>query len=585
MKTKTAIALVSLALLTADVAQAHDACGSDEHEEERDALREIAAKRVSWHSKHRRSGKEAHVQLLGFNDFHGQLSAGRVVATRPVGGAAVLASYLRDESKRFHGDSLIVHAGDHVGASPPASALLRDEPAIEFLNLLANDRCRYRAWAQPHCNVVGTLGNHEFDDGKDELLRLLDGGNHAEGPFLESPWRGARVPYVNANVVDDVSGQPILPPYVVQELSGVRVAIIGAVLEATPTIVTPAGVAGLRFLDEAEAINRYVAEVRRRGVETIVVTIHQGGSQPSYQGGTNPTSTGPGGEIADIISRLDDAVDVVVSGHAHSFTNALMKTRSGHEILVTQAFSASTAYSDIELVIDRATRDVVAKSAAIVTTFADAGPGLHPEADVADLVARAEQAVAPLVMREVGTAAADITRTQNAAGESALGNLIADAQRASVGAQIAFMNPGGIRADLGAGTITWGELFTIQPFANDVIALDLTGADVLALLEQQWQLPTARILQVSGLTYRWDGARPVGSRVAQVLVAGAPLELGATYRVAVNSFLATGGDGFTVLTRGTNRVVGPVDLDALVDFIAALGGPVTAALEGRIVSP
>lgn len=583
MKTKF-LGLAMILSLCSDRAYAHDACrGGEEHEASDGLVRRLAARRVGWQDWHKHE-KTARVQLLGFNDFHGQLSTGRVVGGRPVGGAAVLAAYLREEQRSFDGDSLIIHAGDHVGASPPASALLQDEPSIQFLNLLANRHCRYGS-TRPSCDVIGTLGNHEFDEGVDELLRLIGGGNHGAGPFLEREWRGARFPYVSANVVDAESEEPIVPPYVIRNVSGVRVAVIGAVLEATPTIVTPSGVAGLAFLDEADAVNRYVDEVRALGVESIVVTIHQGAPQASYEGETDPTRGAPGGEIADIVSRLDGAVDVVISGHAHSFTNALLKARDGRPVLITQAFSASTAYADIELTIDRKTGDVVAKSAAIVTTYGDAGAGLTPDREVEALVRAAEERVAPLVNREIGTAAAAITRSQNAAGESALGNLIADAQRASAAADIAFMNPGGIRADLAAGPITWGELFTIQPFANDVVALDLTGAEVRAALEQQWQLPSPRILQVSGLSYTWNPALPVGNRVVSVLVDGSALDVSATYRVAVNSFLATGGDGFTVFNGGVDREVGVVDLDALVDYIDRLAAPVNGAIEGRIQTP
>jgi 5'-nucleotidase len=250
--------------------------------------------------------------LLGLNDFHGQLSAGRLVANRPVGGAAVLVPYLHAAQQDSRDPDLsdrtfIVHAGDHVGATPPESALLQDEPSIGFLNLLANQYCRYedrgdnrdrrRGWddhdakedrrdhrMHPKCNLVGTPGNHEFDEGKDELFRLLNGGNHPAGPFLESPYRGARYPTVSSNVVEEKTGKPILPPFAIKQVNGVRIAFIGAVLKETPTIVTPSGVAGLKFLDEADTINRYVRWLRMtEGIHTLVVLIHQGGRQPTYE--------------------------------------------------------------------------------------------------------------------------------------------------------------------------------------------------------------------------------------------------------------------------------------------------------------
>lgn len=568
----------------APAGSASQGCGHDHEDEEHDAVvaREAAAKRVEWRAAEHRPERSVALKVLGFNDFHGQLAA-RTVSSRPAGGAAAMASYLEAAQEGFEGRSLIVHAGDHVGASPPSSALLQDEPAIQFLNLLANERCGYRRPDHPKCNVVGTLGNHEFDEGKDELLRLIDGGNHAGGPFLEPRYRGAKFAYVSANVVKEGTEETLLAPYVIKDLDRVRLGVIGAVLEETPTIVTPTGVAGLDFLDEALAINRAARELKEQNVHAIVVTIHQGGQQTSYEGQTaaGGSVTGP---IVEIVAALDDEVDVVVSGHAHSFTNALLPNNNGHEILVTQAFSASTAYADIALSVDRRTGDVTAKSAAIVTTWGDQGPGTSPNAEVAALVTAAEELTAPLVNQVVGDAPLAITRTQNDAGESALGNLIADAQRAAMGTDFGFMNPGGIRADLDAGEVTWGELFTIQPFGNSLVQMTLTGEQIDLLLEQQWLNQTSpRMLQVSGLSYSWDSSQPNGQKVSEIRdAAGVLLDPAAQYSVTVNSFIAAGGDNFSVLPLGTNRVGGPVDLDALIDYIAATGGTVTAAIEGRI---
>lgn len=562
---------------------------------------------MEWRSDALRPAAPVKVRLLGFNDFHGQLSP-RAVAGRPAGGAAVLASYLEAARAGMEDRTFIVHAGDQVGASPPNSALLQDEPAISFLNLLANEHChhldllnrggyggrddedeRFEEWLSPECNVLGSVGNHEFDEGVGELHRLLEGGTHAAGPFLESPWRGARYPTLAANVVDVVMGKPVLPPYLVKRVDGVPIAFIGLVLKETPTIVTPTGVAGLAFLDEADTANRIVARLKRRGIHAFVVVIHKGGFQtPSFAGATGTSMPAPGSDMADIqgvVSRLDDDVDVVVSGHRHTFTNALLSTASGEQILVTQAFSSSTAYAQIDLELDPASRDVVSKSAVIPTTWADAGPGLAPDPAVAALVAAANDRVAPLVNVQVGTALSAITRDASPAGEHALGNLIADAQRAAVpGTQAAFMNPGGVRADLDAGPITWGELFTIQPFGNSLVAMTLTGAQVKTLLEQQWVGQTSpRILQVSGITYSWSASAPAGSKVSGVAVGGAPLDPAASYRVVVNSFLATGGDNFAVLVQGTDRVGGPVDLDALIAYVGAQpASDVAAPPLGRI---
>jgi 5'-nucleotidase len=618
-----AIALASLSLTSLGLAappspqvlNSHS-LESDEHDSREDnmALREQARERVGWRNEKGMRDPTIQVKILGFNDFHGQLESGRRVGVRPVGSAAVLASYLKTAEAAAQDGAIIVHAGDQVGASPPASALLQDEPSIQFLNMLANDSCHnfdprtplpwwVVAYLQPRCNLVGTLGNHEFDEGVTELLRLIGGGNSPKGPFLESPYKGARFPYVNANVVRKSDGQPILPPYTVKIVKGEAIAIIGAVLKETPTIVTPTGVAGVDFLDEATSINKYVKLLRQQGIHTIIVTIHQGISQnPSYTGPTNPDITGLTGPIVDIVHKLDSEVDLVVSGHTHGFTNALIPNDAGHPILVVQAFSASTAYDDIDLTISRKSGDVVQKTASIVTTWADEGPGLTPDPEVAALTLQAQQIVAPLVNRVVGTAPVAIPLTENAAGESPMGNLIADAQRVRTSAAFAFMNPGGIRGVTGldAGTVTWGELFTIQPFSNDLVSMDLTGAQIHTLLDQQWAAPQTfpHILKISGIWYRWlpcAGYNPAGSpicpagssvQVQEIRVGGpggALLDPAATYRVTVNSFMATGGDNFAVLTQGTNRVVGPVDLDALVDYVEQdLAGNVTIDIGDRI---
>jgi len=602
---------VAAALALPWQARAHDdSCGSEEHEDRLEE-RERAGQRVSWvdEEHRRRPAPTQHVKLLGFNDFHGQLSP-KPVGKRLAGGAAALLSYLRSAQAGIEGETVIIHAGDHVGASPPNSALLQDEPSISVLNLLANRHCRH--WfapvdddrdederedgegnLDPRCNVVGTPGNHEFDEGIAELLRLIYGGNHPAGPFLENPWRGARYPMVSANVQWADSHRPVFPPYVIKKAGKERIGVVGAVLRQTPTIVTPSGVAGLEFLDEADAINRYVKQLKRQGIRSIVVTIHQGAFQQSYDGQTSPTAVikpADGPEILDIISRLDDEVDVVIAGHRHTFSNVLVPNRNGKQVLMVQAFSASTAYDDIDLEIDRRTHDVVMKSAAVVTTWTDVGPGLTPAQDAAAIVAAADARVAPLVSQVIGTASAAITRDESTTGESALGNLIGDAQLAATagqGAQIAFMNPGGIRADIPAGTTTWGTLFTVQPFGNSLVTMSLTGQQVVDVLEQQWSGGNAsapKVMKTSGIQYNWDASKPAGSRVvvASVKVGGAPIDLGATYRITCNSFLATGGDNFTTFNLGTNRVGGAVDLDALLAYVKSLAQPYGAAIEGRI---
>jgi 5'-nucleotidase len=595
--TATAAALALLSAAGPAAADDHDC----QHAADHDGLdlRRLAEKVVAWREARvppaADPSKWQKVQLLGINDFHGALSP-RKLGTADVGGAAVLAAYFKKAAAEAGGPTFIVHAGDTVGASPPSSALLQDEPSISFLNLLTNRHCDFGLRLDPRCNVVGTPGNHEFDEGKAELLRLLYGGNHAKGPFLERSWRGASFLYVSANVVDARTNLPILAPFNIRRVSDrVNVAFIGAVLKGTPSIVTPAGVAGLRFLDEAEAINRYIPVIRALGVKAIVVTIHQGGFQTNNTGGgPGPETALNGPEIKDIVSRLDGEVDVVISGHAHQFTNTLLRNAAGRDVLVTQAFASGTAYADIDLEIDPGTKEVMAKQARVITTFHKdmaGAPIVTPDPAVAALVAAADAKVAPIVDQLVATAADAITRAQNAPGESELGNLIADAQRWKTGTDFAFMNPGGVRADIDAGPISWGELFSVQPFANDLVTMTLTGQQVLAVLTQQFTT-AGRILQVSGLRFSWrdgdgsgalSGNGPLGGVLLDVTTsAGQAIDPTASYRVTVNSFIAGGGDNFTVLRDGTNRVVGPVDLDALVEYVKQLPQPINPVIEGRV---
>ena len=574
-------------------------------------VRAQAARAVEWKSSKPRpdpTKPPVHVKILGFNDFHGQISAGRFVGPRRVGSAPVFAAYLKAAMSGMEERTLIVNAGDNIGASPLSSALLRDEPTLMFYNMLGNSECSIRDRRDRDCNIVGTPGNHEFDKGRDELLRQLNGGNHADGPFLTDPWRGIDHTFVSANVVNSTNGKPLFRPFAIKrveyrnhrgQMKDMSVGFIGAVLKETPTIVTPSGVAGLQFIDEATAINGQVRELKRQGVETIIVLIHQGGFQTSFTGETPAAVGGLSGEIVGIVNRLSPEVDVVVSGHTHAFTNALVPASDGTPVLVTQAFSGGTAYGDIDLLIDPDTNDVISKTARIVTTYADEGPGLSPDPAAAELVAQAEAAVAPLANRLIGTYTGNVTRAQTPAGESALGNFIADAQRAAMGTDFAFMNPGGIRADLlcAAGltcNATYGSLFTVQPFGNSLVKMDLTGDQIYTLLEQQFPPnqagTTIRFLQVSGLSYTWDNARVnattkvCSSCFVEVRKDGFPINRQAVYTVTVNSFMATGGDRFIVLNDGINRIGGPLDIDALEVYVGTLPPPFSApAVGSRIV--
>jgi 5'-nucleotidase len=504
----------------------------------------------------------------------------------------VLAAYLHEASKGAEDHTLIVDAGDMVGASSLASSLLHDEPTIMFLNQLANEHCKDTARDDPRCNIVGTLGNHEFDKGVPELLRVQTGkgGNAADGPFLQAEWRGASFPIVSANVVWKDSGQPILPPYVIKHVpytdpktgaqGEVPIAFIGATVKGTPFLTSPSAVASVRFLDEAEAVNHYLPEIRAKGVHAVVLLIHEGGMQTPYEGVTDATRPNVNGAIVDIVKRLDDGVAIVCSGHTHAFTNALLPNANGKQVLVTQAFSYSTAFAQIDLSIDPQTDTVVSKEARVIGTFGDAAAGITPDPQVAALVARAEARVSSIADQPIVRIAQDFTRETAPNGESVIGDLITDSHREAAGADFAFMNAGGLRDDLRKNPATGGQpegmvrfkdVYSTQPFSNNVVKLTLTGQQIYDLLNQQF--PTdAKVeqlrpsLSVSGLSYTWDRHRGA-QKIVEVRKDGKSIALDQRYTVAANAFLADGGDRYSVLKAGQDRTVVMGDLDATIQYL------------------
>jgi 5'-nucleotidase len=509
-----------------------------------------------------RGGQELDVQLLAFNDFHGNLASGGTVTqpdgTRvPAGGVGYLDTHLDRLRSTNPKATFTLSTGDLIGASPLESALFKDEPTIEAMNLLGLDM-----------NVVG---NHEFDEGLEELERMRYGGCHpTEGCFGgDQEFEGADFPFLAANVVREDTDETIFPPYVIHRVRGEKIAFVGTVLEDTPSVVSPAGVAGLDFRDEADTMNALVPELKRRGVETIIALVHQGGQQ-------NPPTSSYGqcndlqGPIVDIVERTSDEVDVFLSGHTHQGYTCEVDGST-----LVSGLSFGRLISDVDLTINKRTGETTDVRAVNRVVTRDVTPDPALEA----LVARYQQLAEPIAARPIGEASAPITRDASPAGESALGGLIADAQLAATsspqtgGAQVAFMNPGGVRADLDAGPITYGDAFTVQPFGNSLVTLTLTGAQIDTLLEQQFAGPNAqrpRILQPSaGFAYAWDPAAPEGAKVdpASITLGGTALDPAATYRVTVNSFLAEGGDAFAVLTEGTDRLGGALDLDAFEAYL------------------
>ncbi|MFJ7491242.1 bifunctional metallophosphatase/5'-nucleotidase [Streptomyces sp. NPDC097727] len=548
---------------------------------------------------HHKPARTVDVQLLSFNDLHGNLeppagSAGTVTETQadgttkaiPAGGVEYLASSLRT-ARKGHPYSITAAGGDMVGASPLLSGLFHDEPTIEALNKIDLD--------------VTAVGNHEFDEGATELARLQNGGCHpVEGCYeKDKKFEGADFPYLAANVTSEKTGKPILKPYTVWKKNGVKIGFIGVTLEGTPNIVTANGVKGLKFHDEIETVNKYAKELDRQGVKSIVALIHEGGAPASASYNYDCDSSGAGdgisGPIVDIAKGITPKVDALVTGHTHQAYVCTIPDPAGNPRMVTSAASFGKLYTDTTLTYDRRTKDIVRTS---VKSAGASNPKSanhivsrdQPKAtDMTALIARWNTLAAPIANKPQGYISADINGRGSTAPEKPLGNLIADAQLEGLapadkgGAVVAFMNPGGIRADLvykstgseGNGVVTYGESFTVQPFTNMMNVVDLTGAQLITALQQQVSgsnEASPKILQVSkGLTYTLDMTKTGAARVVTdtIKLNGAAIDPAKSYRVAMNEFLAGGGDGFAALGQGTNKLVGPSDLDLFNAYLAA----------------
>ncbi|MEU9395004.1 bifunctional metallophosphatase/5'-nucleotidase [Streptomyces sp. NPDC048324] len=542
------------------------------------------------------------VQLLSFNDLHGNLeppsgSSGRVTELQPdgttktidAGGVEYLATHLR-EARQGKAYSITAAGGDMVGASPLVSGLFHDEPTIEALNKLDLD--------------VTSVGNHEFDEGSKELKRLQYGGCHpTDGCYTDEGFEGADFPYLAANVLDEKTNRPILKPYWVWKKKDVRIGFIGVTLEDTPGVVSADGVKGLKFKDEVETINKYAKVLRAQGVNSIVALIHEGGLPASgaynYDCDSSGAGAGISGPIVDIAKNITPSVDALVTGHTHAAYVCTIPDPSGKPRMVTSAASFGRLYTDTTLTYDRLTGDIVrtaVKSANhVVTRTVAKAP------DMTDLISRWNTLAAPVGNRPIGYISADVPNTGT---ESPMGDLIADAQLAygrklDPETDLALMNPGGVRAGLtyaakgaeGDGVVTYAEGFTVQPFSNTVNLQSFTGAQLIQVLKEQvsgTNTAAPKILQPSAnLSYTLDLTKTGADRVVtdSIRLNGAAIDPAATYRVATNSFLAGGGDGFTTLGQGTNDLVGTDDLAALAEYLTAnssASGPLAPPAANRI---
>lgn len=534
---------------------------------------------------------QARISLLAINDMHGNILPPSIPVwvadpQNPAGkrlnagGAAFMATLIGKFQAQNPTGTLVVGAGDLVGATPLASGLFHDEPAVEVLNYLGLN--------------LTSVGNHEFDKGTQELLRLQSGGcfpANADGTagvvgkdtcMRDGQFAGATFQYLAANVIVKATGKPLFPGYAIREMDGIKVGFIGLTLRDTPSMVIPAGVQSVQFVDEVQTINSLVPELKQQGAAFIVLLIHQGG-MTTARFAQDPSCPGFSGDIVGIADKLDPAVALIVSGHTHQ---EYVCTRPDGR-LITQSGYYGRLLTKIDVVVDRQSGAILSKEARnhVVVNDRNNPPDtgdyapLAADPQLSALVARYGDLSATMADIVVGRIAAPLLRQASPAGESTLGALIADAfltgasapQGGHPGAQIALVGPGGIRGDLSSSlSVTFGQLFSVIPFANNLISMDLTGAQIVRVLEQQWEGKTGngQIMAVSeGFSYTWDASAPSGAAPGQggrvvpgsLMLDGKPMSMDATYRVVVDTFIAGGGDRFTVFKQGKNRVTGELD--------------------------
>ena len=549
---------------------------------------------------------QVNVKLIAINDFHGYIEPSETFTLPdpadpqksirvPVGGAAYLAAAiarLRAESSR----SVVVGAGDMVGASPLVSALFHDEPAIQALNAMGLE--------------FTSVGNHEFDEGKIELLRKQHGGCRPGGKIgvdtclVDGKFAGAKYEYLAANVVDEATGKTLFPPYAIKYFDAgngkkVGLAFVGVVLRDTPSTTTASGVRGVHFTDEASTVNALLPSIYAQGVHAVVVLIHQGIF--TKVGYNDPSCAGADGDLLAVLNKLDRSIRLVVSGHTHrAYICGNGQGTDNPHVFYTSAGRYGQIVSSISVDLDTQTGAIVNIGARNELVVNDRAPNpiprtdaaLQPDPAVAALVARYAKATAPLVNRTIGRITADISLegsevARGASGESAMGDVIADARLASSPPSqlptIAFVNAGGIRSFLHysalggtktPGDVTFGEAFNVEPFGDLLYTETLTGAQLITLLDQQWigKKDVEPLSASRGFSFTWDASKPAGASklvAGSVKIDGRPLDLAASYRVTVDAFLADGGDGLTVFRQGTDKTPTVVDLTALNAYITA----------------
>ena len=513
------------------------------------------------------------IQILALNDFHGNIETPASPATwfavgerrqERLGGAARIGAVLQ-ELRQGKGNTITVAAGDLIGASPLASAYFLDEPAVMALNRMGLE--------------LAAVGNHEFDRGTAELRRMQEGGcevhSNREPCRLDRPFEGAMFTYLAGNVLDD-QGNTLFPGTSIKTFGGVKLGFIGMTLKETGILVSPAGTAGYRFADEAETANALATRLRSEGADAVVVLIHQGANVDPLNNTTGCPELS--GDLLPILERLDPSIRLVVSGHTHMAYACEVPAPGGSTRLLTSAGRYGNFVTEIALTVDPQTDRILSLSAVNRPVTQTA----QEQVDIASLVRRYTEAAAPIAARVVGRIEGSLDRPEGDT-DSPLGNIIADAQLAATrepargGARIAFINSGGVRARFepaADGSVTYGQIFALQPFGNTLVVLELTGAQLKAVLEQQFgpespaEIANSLLIPSAGFTFAYDRNRPTGERIVSMALNGAPVDPAATYRVTVNNFLASGGDGFSLLSQAKPVADAGQDLDALEAYIS-----------------
>lgn len=519
------------------------------------------------------------LKLLAFSDFHGQLSSGLHLNKRPVGGAPVFASYLKEASRSDYDATFIISAGDLVGASCPTSSFLHDEPTIQFMNLLESEI----GSVCENLSLIAMPGNHEFDNGLNEMLRLVNGGNHETGPFIENPYSGLSGEYICSNIIDSKCNKTLFKPYTIKCLNNLNIAFIGATIKDTPNLSSLNNFENIEFKNEIETINHYVPQIKKEGADIIIAMIHDGINQNEYSGPTKENlKVEEKSDFYKSLQLLDDNIEVVVTGHKHTFTNMYIEKPNAKKILITQAHSHGKAYANIDIFVNPIDKKIIKKEAQIIPTYSDECP-IQISEDVESLTKNVESFTGTMLLNHICNLEDDCLLFSNYSGESILASVITDSQRFELNSDIAITNLDSIRDDLLAGEVTLKDIYKSLPFNNELVKLTLTGEQIFHILNNQWDNNNQSFLQVSGLRYSWIDKECGTRQIAEIKHGNESLDFKSEYTVVMNEFLADGGDQIIKRSFGKYVFSGVTDSIALTNHLQKKSGIVCEDVGGRIL--